>query len=135
MKSFFSLFFLLLFLFSAQGENKAYEMKSPPALQFLTHLFDTMKRVSPEQNEAYQAYEKQLLELLKKARKLDLEYHKEKSRGLKGENARINLIKKGKEVLNKALDKTDLFLESLQKAIKSERSKIVLELYPQLKES
>jgi len=113
------------------SENKAYEMKRSPALQFMTHLFDTMHRVSPKQKEAFDNYEKVLLESLKKVKKLDRDYHKAKSKGLKGTDSKESLKKEAKIVLNDALQKTENYLIQLSEGIKNERKMIIDDLLPQ----
>jgi len=126
----------LMFLFLATtslgvSENKAYEMKKSPALQFMTHLFDTMQRISPKQKDAYENYEKELLALLKKAQKLDRDFYKAKSRGLKGTDSKESLKKEAVVVLNDALEKTENYLKQLSEAIKNERKIIIDDLMPQ----
>ncbi len=125
-----------MFLFLATtslgvSENKAYEMKKSPALQFMTHLFDTMQRISPKQKDAYENYEKELLALLKKAQKLDRDFYKAKSRGLKGTDSKESLKKEAVVVLNDALEKTENYLKQLSEAIKNERKIIIDDLMPQ----
>jgi hypothetical protein len=125
------LLFLFLMLTSiAQSENQSYQIKSSPALQFMSKLFDTVQRVSPKQKGLFVEYEKEMKALGKKLHKLDREIYKANAKGLKGKAAATAFKKEVKLVMNDALAKTETYLAQLSIALKKERNNIIDDLLP-----
>ena len=112
------------------ADSEAIPMENRISLQFIVKLLETLKDVSPEQEQAFSDYDKQLRVMLMDARQLQREHHLAEQRGLRGSEDVAKTHQEGKVLLEKALVRTETYLESLLKGLKQHREEIKLSLLP-----
>jgi len=113
-----------------KADSEAIPMENRVSLQFIVKLLEILKSVSPEQEQAFADYDKQLRTMLMDARQLQREHHLAEQRGLRGSEEVAKTHQEGQVLLENALVRTEVYLESLLKSLKQHREEIKLSLLP-----
>jgi hypothetical protein len=121
--------FVLALLGTSWAERPAFSQQQSISLQFVARLFSLLQESSPEPSDLDARFETRLRVLLSKAQSLQHDLHRAEQGGMRKENERKDLEKKGKDLVEEALMETERYLETLVKNLKDHRSDMIQRLY------
>lgn len=112
------------------AERPAISQETPVSLQFVSKLFVLLREVSPEQADSDKDFERELRQLLVKAKSLQADYHKAEQGGMRQQPKKAVLRRDGAKIVDEALLRTETYLEQVLKNLQQHRGAIREKLLP-----
>ena len=131
MKRILVLYFFLLFAsINSVANDRSMQMEERISLQFIIKTLDVLQKVAPEQKDGFLKYDKEIKNMLLDARALKREHHSAEQKGFRGKEDVEKTRKKGELLLEKALLRTEDYLQSILNGLKKHRQSIKSSLFP-----
>ena len=124
----------LFFLITTCGystDPTGVKMESSPSMKFILTAFETLSRVAPEHKKEFHSFEERMLSLLKKIRKLDIQFHRGKRKGESQGLSEAQAKEEGRKILRKAFVETENYLIQLHGSLQKNREAMVDHYLPE----
>ena len=122
--------FLLCASIESVANDRSMKMEERISLQFIIKTLDVLQKVAPEQKDDFLKYDKEIKDMLLDARALQREYHLAEQKGFRGKEDVEKTRKEGELLLEKALIRTQDYLQGILNGLKKHRQSIKSSLLP-----